>query len=129
MTTTIHSNGSGRILPIEELFSRLQSEPLDRTFDDDRFGRFVYAHDTEPGVVCFFGNFHTYSHVFNICTDDAELIERLTAAIRLNQQRPDYLSQQTYVDEEAERAAREAARRQKNNDERKRQALAILGMD
>jgi hypothetical protein len=99
MTTIINSNGGGRTLPIEALFDRLASDPLDRTFE--RYGNFVSL-DPEgfdgkaafvPGTVHFFGNFQTYSHVFSITTDEAALADRLTAAIRENQQRADYLAQ------------------------------------
>lgn len=99
MTTTIHSNGSGRVLPIEALLERLATHPLDRTFE--AFGNFVQLDPvngrgepmTGPGGAAFFGNFLTYSHVFRLDTDDPDLIARLTAAIHANQQRPDYLDQ------------------------------------
>lgn len=97
----IRSNGStwaGEELDtIEALLATLASEPLDRRFED--CGNFVI---TDPelvdgtvmvGITNFFGNFLTVSHVFNIDTDDAELISTLTAAILANQERPDYRSQ------------------------------------
>lgn len=105
-TTTINSNGGGRALPLDALFERLASHPLDRTFEAPAFGAFI-QHDpisvageamTAPGGVHFFGNFFTYSHVFSILTDDQDLIERLTAAILVNQLRPDYLAQPPYFD-------------------------------
>lgn len=112
--TVINSNGSGAALPIDTLFERLASNTLDPDFE--RFGNFVskahgsveagYDHsvtpprllyrDTgpiypdHPNALSFFGNFFDYSHVFNITTDDPELIERLTAAIRANQATPAY---------------------------------------
>jgi hypothetical protein len=43
------------------------------------------------GVAKFFGNFFGLSHVFNIYTNDAGTVQKLTAAIRANQQRDDYL--------------------------------------
>ena len=100
MTTTIISNGGcARNQPIEGLFARLESDTLCRSFE--AYGNFIQVDPVnlkgEPflpmGGVCFFGNFATYSHVFNIHTDDADLIERLTAAIRANQTRPEYLAQ------------------------------------
>ena len=99
MTTTIHSNGSGAVQPIEALFARLESDVLDRSFE--RYGNFIEPDPVnmkgEPlgaaGSVSFWGNFLTYSHVFGIITDDADLIQQLTAAIRRNQQTPAYLAQ------------------------------------
>lgn len=117
---------------IEALFARLETDPLDRTFE--AYGNFIIADPVnmrgEPmlpaGGVSFFGNFHTYSHVFNIDATDADLIARLTTAIRKNQQRADYLSQP----DEAERARREeAARRERDrmrDEERERQLRAEL---
>ena len=64
----------------------LANQPLDSTFE--RFGNFVLPE--EGGITQFWGNFRHLSHVFSICTDDAALIATLTAAIRANQQRPDY---------------------------------------
>ncbi|OAS26304.1 hypothetical protein [Methylobacterium platani] len=89
MTTEILSNGSGSVQPLEALFARLESDTLDRSFE--AYGNFV--EECSNGMTSFFGNFLTYSHVFNVMTDDADLIERLTAAIRRNQQSADYLDQ------------------------------------
>lgn len=108
MATTIHSNGSrwsGRqSASVEELIEVLATQPLDRTFE--AYGNFIFTPEdeagrplAEPGVVRFWGNFLSRSHVFCIDTDDPELIERLTAAIRANQQRPDYVAQPPYFDE------------------------------
>lgn len=99
MTTIIISNGGGSQLPISALFDRLTSDPLDRAFE--AFGNFVLEEPENeagepiapPGTVRFWGNFATYSHVFSIDTDEPELIERLTTAIRANQEREDYLDQ------------------------------------
>lgn len=82
----IHANGSGRVLPIEALFSALETATLDPRFE--AFGNFV-----EPlagGRWRFFGNFHDLSHVFRLTVPDGPLAERLTAAIRENQSRPAY---------------------------------------
>lgn len=104
-TTTIFSNGHlGDDL--ELLFDRLANHPLDRTFEYDAFGSFITTDPVNlrgepmgsPGAVSFFGNFFTYSHVFNVLTDDAVLIERLTTAVRANQLREDYLDQPPYFD-------------------------------
>lgn len=96
MTTIIHSNGGGLAQPIEALFDRLQTATLDRTFE--AYGNFIErGADIKriygAGFVCFFGNFFDYSHVFRIATDDAELIERLTAAIEANKAKPSYIEQ------------------------------------
>lgn len=112
-STEILSNGSGQILPIEALFDRLATDPLDRTFEPDCYGNFVFQCEDDRRTN-FFGNFHTYSHVFNIATDDPDLIARLTAAIRANQQRPDYLGQPDEAErqrqaEETQRLKRKAA--------------------
>lgn len=100
--------------PLQALFERLANHPLDPSFEDcgnfvgpartarhvrgyNEDGEFVdYYEDTgplypmAPSAVSFFGNFYTVSAVFNIDTDEPELIERLTAAIRANQGRADY---------------------------------------
>ncbi len=99
MGTQIQSNGGGRVLPIEDLLQRLRDHPLDRSFE--AFGDFVIRDPKNgrgeplagPGAVLFFGNFFTYSHVFNIVTDEPELIATLSDLIRQNQQRSDYRDQ------------------------------------
>lgn len=88
--TTIVSNGSKMygepVEPIEELFRRLDTHPLEATF-----APFVFPslHET----VNFRGNFNTESAVFNISTNDGDVIERLKTAIAINMRRPDYLRQ------------------------------------
>ncbi len=81
------------------MFSRLESDVLDRTFE--RYGNFIEPSETTPGATSFFGNFQTHSHVFNITTDDAYLIERLSAGILRNKARADYLAQPTVEEQEA----------------------------
>lgn len=105
--TTIQSNGSKwageEPDSIEMLLDVLANHPLDRTFEDERFGNFVIADPVNmrgenllpAGGVSFFGNFLTVSHVFSIDSTDADAIARLTIAIRANQRRPDYLAQDT----------------------------------
>lgn len=44
------------------------------------------------GVAYFHGNFYALSRVFSIYTNDAETIQKLTDAIRANQQSGDYLA-------------------------------------
>ena len=137
MTTTIQSNGSRwageQPATINELFEVLETHALDRTFE--AFGNFVMVEPiSEHGVhlvpngVRFWGNFAELSHVFSVDTDDADLIERLTAAIRKNQQRPDYLSQRTYEEEQAKIAAYRAVQDQKRQAERERHARITLGL-
>lgn len=79
---------------IEKLLEVLKEHPLNRTFE--KYGDFIssnFLKPKPPGTVSIHGNFHTISHAFCIITDEPELIEKLTLAIRENQQRPDYLSQ------------------------------------
>lgn len=121
MTTTIISNGSkwaGEAPDsVETLLAVLAEHPLDRRFEE--YGNFIFAYDAQH--TRFWGNFFTLSHVFNIDTDEPEMAERLTAAIRANQQRADYLAQ---PNPERVRPGRiGAARRQA---ERARQARAVL---
>ena len=42
------------------------------------------------GMTAICGNFATYSHAFNLYTDDADLIKELETAIRKNQQTEAY---------------------------------------
>ena len=90
--------------PIAALFERLERTPLDPQFE--AFGNFVspahgctvggtygkteYAdtgpiHADSPNAMRFFGNFFCESAVFNLDTDEPDLIKRLTVAIRANQ--------------------------------------------
>ena len=92
--TTIIDNGSnwagGEPDTLDDLCAVLKSEPLNRDFE--AFGNFILADDAP--VIRFWGNFANVSHVFSIDSDDPAVIERLTKAIRENQQRADYLSQE-----------------------------------
>jgi hypothetical protein len=97
----IRSNGSGGIpLPLSALLDRLQTDKLDDYFGDccglahacQPLGRGEYAYlgpiyPEAPDAVQFFGNFETWSHVFCVETDDAEVIEVLTDAIAANRAR------------------------------------------
>ena len=100
MGTTIISNGSKWLGeppdPIEKLLEVLASHPLNRVFE--RCGNFI---GPSAGGTRFWGNFEGLSHVFDIETDDPDVIGRLTAAIRENQRRPDYLSQGTETHRES----------------------------
>ena len=83
---------------VSELIRMLANYPLDSTFE--KYGNFGYKLTTQNcgqqkedvGKWHFFGNFRTYSHVFNIVTDNKALSRVLYKAIRANQKRPDYAS-------------------------------------
>ena len=92
--------------PVDKLIEVLVKYPLDRTFElygnfyinssidwvvDPKTGRKYY--DDFPNAVRFFGNFFNFSHVFDIVTDESDIITKLLAAIRTNQMREDYISQ------------------------------------
>lgn len=132
MATHINSNGSkwaGQAPDsIETLIKVLNESPLDRVFE--MYGNFIKDRDDEyrPGMVNFFGNFFTLSHVFNIDTDDAETIEALTSAIRANQQRSDYLSQQDPWQAEREEEERQVARMMERHEQRVEEAKRTLGL-
>ena len=100
--TEIHSNGSkwcGKEPDtIEQLCEVLKEHTLDPEFE--KLGNFVNhnpqwikpnAQEKYAGCTQIFGNFYTCSHVFNITTDDAELIARLEKLIRENQSTEAYL--------------------------------------
>lgn len=118
---------------IDQLLERLAAAPLDPTFEDygnfvmpARGSRHVRGYDDNgtyvdyyedlgpiypeaPDAVMFWGNFFAISARFGIYTDEAELIDRLTAAIRANQQRPDYLEAKT--DRERQKRTRQQTQR------------------
>lgn len=130
MTTIIHSNGSkwAGQLPdsLPDLFAVLDQHALCRTFE--AHGNFVIRDETAPETVHFFGNFANFSHVFRIQSDDPETIAALTAAIRANQQRADYLSQETPAERKARHDAIDSARRAERQAEREKHARTILGL-
>jgi hypothetical protein len=74
---------------VEKLIEVLGEQPLNPTFEG--YGNFIIEENTDlvkHGVsvrVRFFGNFARLSHVFNIRTDEPDLIATLTKAIRDNQ--------------------------------------------
>ena len=82
---------------IETLLRVLGEYPLDRRFE--AYGNFIskepilVSGERMHGITSFFGNFFTLSHVFNIYTDDAEVVAKLTDAINANRKRKDYLAQ------------------------------------
>jgi hypothetical protein len=100
MPTTIHSNGSKwagqEPDTVEQLLGVLDREVLDRRFHGmfiTREPKLVNGGRLTPGTVRFFGNFLTVSHVFRIDTDDADIIAKLTRAIRRNQRQEAYRAQ------------------------------------
>jgi hypothetical protein len=129
--TVITSNGSPRWAgeepaSIDELLQVLASTPLDPDFE--HYGNFimprpcraVQAYTTAgeiewvdgdpfypkaPGLVRFWGNFLEMSHVFQIDTDDADLIARLTKAIRSNQRTQAYRTAKAVGDKRTKRVA------------------------
>lgn len=88
MATRVVSNGSrwaGQApLEIDALLKVLKEHPLNALH-----APFIVESEIEPSIQ-FHGNFVTVSHVFNIHTNDAELIATLTDAIKENMQRADY---------------------------------------
>lgn len=94
MKTDIRSNGSkwGYEKPdsIETLIEVMGKYALDPMFE--KYGDFGYRLDAENCGQCkedigkwhFFGNFSELSHVFDIITDDPDIIDRLRAAISTN---------------------------------------------
>lgn len=108
MTTIIVSNGSKfagqENDSIESLLKVLETETLDRSFE--AYGNFInenprycsqyggHNHTSEyEGLTAIFGNFHTCSHVFNIKTNDPQIIKNLTNAINKNKKTKSYLAQ------------------------------------
>ena len=86
--TEYRSNGGGFTDEnIVLLLSHLEREILDPTFE--KYGNFV-RRNRKTGLTTFFGNFLTYSHVFNIVTDDPAIIKPLRRAIRMNRASPGY---------------------------------------
>jgi len=92
MTTLILSNGSKWLGDdpdgIDVLLDRLGKYALDPMFEE--FGNFIRL---DPGArTTFWGNFVELSAVFRIESDDPDVVQALTAAIRANQETPAYLA-------------------------------------
>jgi hypothetical protein len=99
--------------PIEKLYDRLQSDTLDPRWE--RMGDFCFWQPAEsiPGPMAmlrFFGNFYTYSHGFDISTNDPKIIERLTDLIQANKSTPGYAQAKRENQEWQERQDRELGR-------------------
>ena len=80
----------------ENILNDLAEYTLDPTFED--YGNFVYiptwcdeeSAEKYKGLTAIDGNFLAFSHAFRVFTDDVELIEELTKAIRKNQETEEY---------------------------------------
>jgi hypothetical protein len=108
----IISNGSKwagqKLDTIEELLNVLNKYSLDPSFE--QHGNFVNnnpqwikpeAKEKYKGCTKFFGNFATYSHVFDIITDEPEVIEALTEAIKRNTETEEYKKhKKEYIEKE-----------------------------
>lgn len=140
MTTTINSNGSkwaGEAPDsIETLLGVLAEYVLDRRHEcPPEFGHpFISVSKAGErwaplGTVRFHGNFLTLSHVFSIDTDEPELIERMTLAIKQNMERPDYTAQPSYQQRADAEQEYRRANDEKRDADRKRQARAVLGLE
>ncbi len=110
-TTIIDSNGSkwaGESPdPIEKLYQVLETEPLEPDFE--RFGNFIFWDKVEGRTALrFHGNFFTVSHVFNVYTDDPEVIQKLSHLIRENQAGPAYREAKRQRQQQAEQRSTEA---------------------
>jgi hypothetical protein len=85
MNTTIFSNGSKWVGQqpdsVDTLITVLSEHPLDPTL-----GKPIDRNEN-TGDSFFFGNFLTVSHVFNICSNEPEVVDRLTVAINANRGR------------------------------------------
>jgi hypothetical protein len=97
----INSNGSKwagqKPDTIEELLNVLDKYTLDPTFE--KYGNFINnnpiwvkpkAKEKYKGCTQIFGNFITISHVFNITTDEPDVIEAITAAVNRNKETTEY---------------------------------------
>ncbi|MNX96361.1 hypothetical protein D3C86_1286730 [compost metagenome] len=82
---------------IDSLIEKINTYALDPTFEE--YGNFItefkpkYWNDKNSeykGYTSIFGNFHTYSNVFRILTNDPIVIKKIEEAVRMNQQTEDY---------------------------------------
>jgi len=83
------SNGSGRVLDLEDLFGALSAFTLDPKFR--RYGNFRMQSEQRADVTEFFGNFWNVSHVFGVrCLATSATARRLNDAIEANLATPAY---------------------------------------
>ena len=103
----IISNGIAKNVPawitnkpgtIEDLKEILTKYTLDPTFE--KYGNFINynpqwvkpeSQNKYKGCAVIFGNFKTYSHVFNIITDDKKLLNELQILVDKNKSTNDYM--------------------------------------
>jgi hypothetical protein len=95
----IKSNGTdwnSPVQPIQTLLKKLDQKPLDPVYEN--MGNFIIKYKSERqvdnrryiGCTHFLGHFATTPYVFSVITDEKVIIEELTKAIRMNQERLDY---------------------------------------
>lgn len=136
MTTIIRSNGSkwaGESPDsIEDLIAVLGTHALAAKFED--YGNFVMkltstylealngdGANLTPHALHFWGNFEELSHVFDVITDDQDVIDRLITAIKANKRTPAYYkARDDWQAEKARRAAETARREARAEEERRR---------
>lgn len=103
MTRIVH-NGPGGGHPagtIDDLLAVLRVATLDPRFEDCGNFRNDAPEGAPPGTIVFWGNFLDVSHLFRIETDEADLAERLGAAIEANKATPTYQRVRAELAEEA----------------------------
>jgi hypothetical protein len=115
--------------PLAYLLARFACDTLDPVFEG--YGNFIFGGEGIPeGHTRFWGGFHTFSHVFSVDTDDADLIALLTKTIRDNQASPAYAQAKVEVAAARERAQRREAEREAERQERRlADARTILGQE
>lgn len=116
---------------IETLLQVIETETLDPRFED--YGNFINEYKPMKvtdnnqhlvGCTTIFGNFQKYSHVFRIITNDEKTIDKLTQAIRKNQQTEEYV--QARIEYLAEKKLDEYAKKKFMDKEVSLQGLADL---
>lgn len=108
----------------ENILHDLQNYTLDPVFEE--YGNFVYkptwtnkeAEEKYKGCTAICGNFLTYSHAFNVYTDDEELIAEFTEAIRKNQATEEYKAAKKRLIERRQKEHEELLERLERNKRR-----------
>lgn len=112
---------------VEKLIEVLGLHTLDPRFEN--YGNFItldpVAWDTlkplyPAGTVNFFGNFRGVSHVFSIVTDEPEIIDALTTAIRTNQATAEYRAIKSAMQDQLNATAKELKRREQEQERARR---------
>lgn len=90
---------------IEELKEVLKTQTLDPSFE--KYGNFINNNprwlkeelkELYKGCSVVFGNFKKYSHVFNIITDDKQLLSELQELINKNKNTVEYKEYKSMMD-------------------------------